>query len=142
MSWIKFAVAGIALCAGASVASAQGAPPAGAPQGQAQGEQRGGGMRGRGMQMLFEGITLTDAQQKQVQDISAKYRAQMQAAMPNGMGGGPPDPSMRAKMDEFRTKQQVEIRAILTTDQQTIFDKNVVEAKKRREQMQGSRAGR
>ncbi len=27
MSWIKFAVAGIALCAGASVASAQGGPP-------------------------------------------------------------------------------------------------------------------
>ena len=130
MSWIKLAVAGIALCAGASVSSAQGAP---------QGPQGGpppGGMRGgRGMQMLFEGITLTEAQQKQVQDISEKYRAQMRELMPNGMQGGPPDDATRAKMDGIRSKQNAEIRAILTADQQTLFDKNVAEAKKRREQM-------
>ena len=127
MSWIKLAVAGIALCAGASVASAQGAPPQGGPQG-------GPGMRGgRGTQMLFEGITLTEAQQKSVQDISGKYREQMMALMPNGMGGGPPDDATRAKMNDLRTKQQAEIRALLTPEQQTVFDKNVVEAKKRRE---------
>ena len=139
MSWIKLTVAGIALCAGASVAGAQGAPPAGAPQGAPQGPQGGpppGGMRGgRGMAMLFEGITLTEAQQKQVQDISEKYRAQMRELMPNGMQGGPPDDATRAKMDELRTKQNAEIRALLTADQQTIFDKNVAEAKKRREAM-------
>ena len=74
MSWIKLAVAGIALCAGASVASAQGTPPANAPQGAPQGPQAGPreGGRGRGMQMLFEGITLTEAQQKQLQDINDK----------------------------------------------------------------------
>jgi len=139
MSWIKLAVAGIALCAGASVAGAQGGPPAGAPQGAPQGPQGGpppGGMRGgRGMAMLFEGITLTDAQQKQVQDISEKYRGQMRELMPNGMQGGPPDDATRAKMDDLRTKQNAEIRALLTADQQTIFDKNVAEAKKRREAM-------
>ena len=129
MSWIRMAVAGLALCAGASVASAQGAPPSGAPQGQQ------GGMRGRGTQMLFEGITLTDAQQKQVQDISAKYREQMRALRPDGQQGGPPDDATRAKMNDLRTKQNAELRAILTADQQTIFDKNVAEAKKRREQM-------
>jgi Spy/CpxP family protein refolding chaperone len=128
MSWIRLAVAGIALCAGASVASAQGAPPQGGPQG------GGPGMRGgRGMAMLFEGITLTDAQQKSVQDIGAKYREQMMALMPNGMGGGPPDDATRAKMTDLRTKQQAEIRALLTSEQQTVFDKNVAEAKKRRE---------
>src|SRR4029079_14995792 len=132
MSWIKLAVAGIALCAGASVAGAQGAPPAGAAQGAAQGPQGG---RGRGMQMLFEGITLTEAQQKQVQDISEKYRGEMRALMPNGMQGGPPDDATRAKMDDLRSKQNAEIRALLTADQQTIFDKNVAEAKKRREAM-------
>jgi Spy/CpxP family protein refolding chaperone len=141
MSFIRLAVAGIALCASASVASAQGAPPAGAPQGGEQGGQ-GRGMRGgRGMQMLFEGITLTEAQQKQTQDISAKYREQMQALMPNGMGGGPPDAGMRAKMDDIRTKQQAEIRAVLTAEQQVVFDKNAAEAKKRREQMQRPPAG-
>ena len=137
MSWIKLAVAGIALCAGASVAGAQGTPPANAPQGAPQGPQGGAreGGRGRGMQMLFEGITLTDAQQKQVQDLSEKYRTEMRALMPNGFQGGPPDDATRAKMDDLRTKQNAEIRALLTADQQTIFDKNVAEAKKRREQM-------
>jgi len=89
---------------------------------------------GRGTQMLFEGITLSEAQQKQVQDITGKYREQMRALMPNGFQGGPPDDATRAKMDELRSKQTAEIRAILTADQQTIFDKNVAEAKKRREQ--------
>jgi Spy/CpxP family protein refolding chaperone len=133
MSWIRFAVAGIALCAGASVASAQGAP-AGAPPRQGGPQGGGPGMRGgRGMAMLFEGITLTDAQQKSVQDIGAKYREQMMALMPNGMGGGPPDDATRAKMTDLRTKQQAEIRALLTPEQQTVFDKNIAEAKKRRE---------
>jgi len=137
MSWIKLAVAGIALCAGASVAGAQGTPPAGAPQGAPQGPQAGppqGGQRGRGMQMLFEGITLTDAQQKQLQDISGKYREQMRALFPNGRQGGPPDDATRARIDDLRSKQNAEIRAILTADQQTVFDKNVADAKKRSEQ--------
>ena len=137
MSWIKLAVAGIALCAGASVASAQGTPPANAPQGAPQGPQGGAreGGRGRGMQMLFEGITLTEAQQKQIQDLSEKYRGEMRALMPNGFQGGPPDDATRAKMDTLRTRQIAEIRAILTADQQPIYDKNLAEAKKRREQM-------
>jgi Spy/CpxP family protein refolding chaperone len=87
------------------------------------------------MQMLFEGITLTEAQQTQVQTISEKYRGQMRELMPNGMQGGPPDDATRAKMDDIRSKQNAEIRALLTADQQTIFDKNLAEAKKRREQM-------
>ena len=138
MSWIKLAVAGIALCAGASVAGAQGTP-AGAPQGAPQGPQAGppqGGQRGgRGMQMLFEGITLTDAQQTKVQEISEKYSSEMRALFPNGRGGGPPDDATRAKMDGIRTKQNAEIRALLNAEQQAIFDKNLAEAKKRREQM-------
>ncbi len=138
MSWIKMAVAGIALCASATIASAQGAPPAGAaPQG---GPQGGPGARGgRGMQALFEGITLTDAQQKQIQDISEKYRAQQRELMPNGFGGGPPDDATRAKLDDIRTKQTAEIRAVLTADQQPTFDKNMAEAKKRRDEMMKQR---
>ena len=131
MSWMKLAVAGIALCAGASIASAQGAP-AQAPQG---GPPQGGMRGGRGMAMLFEGITLTDAQQKQVQDINEKYTAQMRALFPNGRGGGPPDDATRAKIDDIRSKQNAEVRALLTTEQQTIYDKNLAEARKRREQM-------
>lgn len=137
MSWIRLAVAGVALCAGASVASAQGAPPAGGPP--PGGPQGGPGMRGgRGMAMLFEGITLTDAQQTKVDSISAKYRAERQKMMPNGMGGGPPDESMRAKMTEMMNKQNAEIRAVLTPEQQKTFDANVEKRKQMMQQRQGN----
>ena len=133
MSWIKMAVAGVALCAGASVASAQGAPAAGAPptagpQGGAWGGQRGG----RGMAALLKGITLTEAQQVKVDALREKYMAERQKLMPNGMGGGPPDEGMRAKMKEMMDKQNVELRAILTAEQQTVFDANVENRKKRK----------
>jgi|SRR5688572_975055 len=133
MSWIKMTVAGVALCAGASVASAQNAPAAGAPptagpQGGPQGGQRGG----RGMAALLEGITLTEAQQAQFDAIREKYKAERQKLMPNGMGGGPPDEGMRAKMKEMMDKQNLELRAVLTADQQKVFDANIENRKKRK----------
>jgi Spy/CpxP family protein refolding chaperone len=137
MSWIKLAVAGIALCAGASVAGAQGAPAGTTPpQGAAQGGQ---GRGGRGMAMLMEGITLTEAQQAKLDEISAKYRAERQKLMPNGMQGGPPEEGVRAKIGEMMEKQSAEIRAILTADQQKVFDTNV---EKRKQMMQRPPAGR
>ena len=126
MSWIKMAVAGVALCAGASVASAQGAPAAGAPPTVGpQGGQRGG----RGMAAMLEGITLTEAQQVKVDAIREKYKTKRQHLMPNGMGGGPPDESMRTKMREMMDKQNVELRAVLSADQQKVFDANVEKRK-------------
>ena len=139
MSWKKLAVAGIALCASAAVAGAQGAPPAGgAPQGAPQGGPQGG-RGGRGMQMLFEGITLTSNQQATLDSITAKYRAERQKLMPNGMQGGPPDDATRAKMMEMMDKQNAEIRAMLTADQQKLFDANV---EKRKQMMQRPPQGR
>lgn len=136
MSWIKLAVAGMALCAGASVAGAQGAAAGTSTQGSAQGGQ---GRPGRGMQMLMQGITLTDAQQSQLDAISARYRAERQKLLPNGMQGGPPDDATRAKLSEMLDKQAVEVRAILTADQQKLFDANV---EKRKQTMQRPPAGR
>ena len=138
MSWIRYAVAGIALCAGATVASAQGGPPAGAPP---MGGMQGGpgGRSGRGMQMLFEGVTLTADQQTKVDAISARYRTEMQALMPNGMQGGPPDEATRKKMDEMREHQMHDIRELLTGDQRKVFDVNVETQKKRREEMMKQR---
>jgi Spy/CpxP family protein refolding chaperone len=137
MSWIRFAVAGIALCAGASVASAQGGPPMGGQQGQGQGG-------GRGMQaMLFQGITLSDAQQAKVEEIRAKYRPQMQALRPaDGQQAGPPDKATRDKMEDIQEKQNKEIRALLSDDQQKIFDVNLSAMKKRREEMMKQREGK
>ena len=134
MSFIKLAVASIALCATATVASAQGGPPPGAPPQGGQGGQQGGPGRGnRGMAMLMEGITLTDAQQAKVDSIQTFYRAERQKMMPNGQAGGPPDEGMRAKMTEMMNKQSADIRAILTADQQKLFDANV---EKRKQMMQ------
>jgi Spy/CpxP family protein refolding chaperone len=141
MSWIRFAVAGIALCAGASVASAQGGPPAGGPPmgGMGQGRGQGGG---RGMQaQLWEGITLTADQQTKVDDIRAKYRKEMMDLMPNGMQGGPPDDATRKKMEEMQEHQNHDYREVLTDDQRKVFDVNVANAKKRREEMMKQRQG-
>ena len=142
MSWIRLALTGAALVSVASVASAQypqGAPPQGGPPG--QGGPQGG--RGGGMsRMLFNGIDLTDAQKDQVQKIMEKYRAERQALMPaGGQQAGPPDDATRAKMMELSTKSQAEYRAILTADQQKVFDKNVAEMKERMQQRQKQGAG-
>ncbi len=133
MSWIRLGLAAVAFASIASVASAQGGPPQGGPQ-----AGRGGGMS----RMLFVGINLTDAQKDQVQKINDKYRAERQALMPaGGMQAGPPNDATRAKMMELSTKSQAEYRAILTADQQNIFDKNVADMKARMEQRQKQGAG-
>jgi Spy/CpxP family protein refolding chaperone len=92
--------------------------------------------------MLFKGIELTDAQKAQVEQISQKYKAQREALRPTGgQMQGPPDDATRAKMDAIRTQSNAEYRAILTADQQKIFDQNVAEMKARKRQgPPGSRA--
>ena len=127
MSWIRMAIAGVAFLGVASVATAQ--APQGAPDGPRMGRQ--GGMS----KMLFNGIDLTDAQKAQVEQISQKYKAQREALRPaGGQMQGPPDDVTRAKMDAIRTQANAEYRAILTADQQKIFDQNVAEMKSRMEQ--------
>jgi Spy/CpxP family protein refolding chaperone len=54
---------------------------------------------------------------------------------------GPPDDATRAKMMEIMTKSQADYRAILTTDQQKVFDKNVADLKARMQQRQRQGAG-
>jgi Spy/CpxP family protein refolding chaperone len=93
-----------------------------APAAYAQGG--GGGGQGRGarqMEMLMQGITLTDAQKTQVDSIAQAFRAQMPAFTP----GQPPDSAAQAKRMEIGDKRNAAIRAVLTADQQKVFDKNV-----------------
>jgi Spy/CpxP family protein refolding chaperone len=97
-----------------------------APAAQAQGGGQGRGP-GRQMEMLMQGITLTDAQKTQVDSITQSFRAQM----PPMQQGSPPDSAARAKMMEVRTKQFAAIRAVLTADQQKVFDKNIEEMRNR-----------
>jgi Spy/CpxP family protein refolding chaperone len=97
----------------ASTAAAQG--------GQApQGGQQGGGNRQN--ELLFKDITLTPEQQAKIDTIQAKSREESRALMTPGT---PPDSTMRAKMAEVRTKSMAAIRAVLTPEQQPVFDKNL-----------------
>jgi Spy/CpxP family protein refolding chaperone len=87
----------------------------------------GGGFAGRRMQRLLQGITLTAPQQAMVDSITAKYRAQMPPFTP----GSPPDSATRAKMRTLFGNQDKEIRAVLTPDQQEVWDQNVTEMRNR-----------
>ena len=118
---LQATVAAAALVLMASTAFAQN-PPAGpgpGPQGGAE----------RRMEMLFKGITLTPAQRAQIDSIRARYRGQMPAFTP----GAAPDSATRQKMREQFQRHNAEIRAVLTPDQQKVWDQNLAEMRARRE---------
>jgi Spy/CpxP family protein refolding chaperone len=81
-------------------------------------QDAGGGRGGRMMAALFNGITLTDAQQKQVDSIRAVYRPQMQSAERDQRRG-------------LMQKETADFRAVLTSDQQGAFDKNLADLRAR-----------
>jgi Spy/CpxP family protein refolding chaperone len=124
MKAIQTAALAIALCAGmTSIASAQGQP-------MGQGERRGGGMGG----MLLKDITLSDAQKAQIKTIREKYMPQQVELRKAAQAvGGAPDEAARARMMDLQSKQSAEIRAVLTADQQVVFDKNAADMKARME---------
>jgi Spy/CpxP family protein refolding chaperone len=93
----------------------------------------GGGMGGQGgfaqrrMQMMLNGITLTATQQAKIDSIQKAYQAKMPPMTPGQM----PDSATRAQRFELMRQQNMDIRNVLTTDQQTIFDKNVADMQAR-----------
>lgn len=99
-------------------------------QGPGRGGGGGGGFAQRRMERLLQGITLTADQKAKVDSITAKYRAQMPPFTP----GTPPDSATRAKMRSLMGNQDEEIRALLTADQQKVWDKNVTELRNRMQQ--------
>ena len=126
MKAIRIAALGVALLAGtAAIAGAQAAAPAPAQQG-------GGG--GRGFNRSLNGIELTEAQKAKVAEINAKYQPELQAIRESMQGGGDRAAAF-TKMQAVNEKRNPEIRAVLTPDQQAIYDKNLAEQKARMEQM-------
>jgi len=97
-----------------------------APAAYAQGGG-GGGRGGRQMEMLMQGITLTDAQKAAVDSIGQAFRARMPAFTP----GQPMDSTARAKRLEVMQQQYAAVRAVLTADQQKAFDKNLEDMRAR-----------
>ena len=124
MKAIRIAMLAAAFCVGmTTVAVAQGTEP------QGQGEMRRGDRMGG---TLLKDITLTDAQKTQVKTIREKYLPQQLELRKSAQAvGGPPDEATRTKMMDLQTKQAAEIRAILTADQQTVFDKNLAEIREK-----------
>jgi Spy/CpxP family protein refolding chaperone len=108
------------LIGGAAIASAQGAM------------QQGGQAR-RNMQL--DGIELTDAQKVKLEEIQKKYQPEMMALRTEFQNGGDRAELMK-KSAALRDRSSAEIRAILTADQQVVFDKHTAEMKARMEQAQ------
>ena len=114
--------------------------PAPQPQATVAGDSGMRGMRGEGRRgiggermqaMLFNGITLTAAQQSQVDSIRARHRADAQGLDPRN------NLDDRQKMMQSMQAQMSEIRAVLTADQQVVFDQNVQQMRDRRGQRGG-----
>ena len=98
---------------------------------QPQGGQRQGGGRGNQMAMLMQGITLSAEQQVKIDSITAKSGAARRELMQ--------DQSMdqdarRAKGREMMTKQNDDVKAVLTDDQKKVFEKNVADMQARMQQ--------
>jgi Spy/CpxP family protein refolding chaperone len=113
----------LAFSAAAAVAQA----PAGPPQGQGQGPGGGRGGAAR-MQALLQGITLTAPQQAKFDSIQAAYQGQMPAFTP----GSPPDSAAMARRREIGQKRDADLRAVLTPEQQTVWDTNMANMPQRR----------
>jgi Spy/CpxP family protein refolding chaperone len=92
-----------------------------------EGMGRGMGGGQRRLQALLQGITLTADQQKKVDSISAAARDKMPAMTP----GSPPDSGTRAMMRGIMQQSNADIRAVLTADQQAIWDKNLAAMRSR-----------
>lgn len=127
-----------------AVAGAQRGPEEGGRQSRMKAAQ------GRMHQALFRDITLTDAQKTRLEAIRTAYRPQFQALREQAR---PQMQSMRearqqndtvamrtarTQLEQHRTqvtalmeKQRAEVRAVLTTEQQATFDRNVTQMRER-----------
>lgn len=84
---------------------------------------QGGGGRGRGMNvvsLLKDSLHVSDAVAAKADSIVKSYQAKQQPLMEAARGG---DADARTKMQELRTQQAADIKALLTDDQKAAYDK-------------------
>ena len=90
-------------------------------QDSAQQQGRRGGGRGMNVSTLLkDSLHVSDAVAAKADSIQKSYQAQMQPLM-EAMRGG--DADARGKMQALRTKQNDDIKALLTDEQKAQFDK-------------------
>ncbi len=97
--------------------------------------QQGGQMGGRRGGLQMNGIELTDAQKVKLEEIQRKYQPEMMKLREDFMNGGDRAQLMK-KSNTLREQSAAEIRAILTPDQQVVWDKNMAELKAKVEEAQ------
>jgi Spy/CpxP family protein refolding chaperone len=131
MSRFRMVALGAALVFGVSATAQAQAGTAGRPG------QRGAQMREVTAGPLFRGITLSDAQKAQLRTVGEKYATLRQEMRKDGRGvkgAGErqrPDSATRARMGELVQRQQTDLRAVLTAEQQKTFDQNVAQLRDR-----------
>ncbi len=118
MKAMRIAALGLGMLAGvAAVASAQ-----------SGGAVQSGAGTGRRPTLQLNGLELTESQKSRLAEIQRKYQPEM-AAIREGMQNGGDQAEVMHKLMELRERSSTEMRAILTTEQQAVFDKNVAEMK-------------
>ena len=145
MKVLRTMALGAALIVGVSAAAPAQATQPGPDSGRGSGTAapRKERMRAHGARALFRGIDLTDAQKQRVREIRGRYRPQMEALREQrkaarAESGGQRQRPDSATVAQFRTlaeRQHADIRAVLTADQQKVFDQNVARMQERRQEM-------
>jgi hypothetical protein len=107
---------------------------AGAVSARAQSGGSQQGQAGRRPSPLLENMMLTDAQRAKIEGIQRKYQPEIQAIQESMSTGGDRAEAFR-KRNALLERMQPEIRAVLTADQQPVFDRNVAEMRARMAQM-------
>jgi Spy/CpxP family protein refolding chaperone len=107
---------------------------AGAISARAQGGASQQGQAARRPDRLLDNMMLTESQKAKIEGIMRKYQPDVQALMQARNSGGDRAENVQ-KLMALRERIEPEIRAVLTSDQQAIFDKNVAEQKVRMEQL-------
>ena len=107
---------------------------AGAVTARAQGGASQQGQASRRPSPLLDNMMLTESQKSKIEGIQRKYLPEIQAISESMSNGGDRADAFR-KRTALLEKMQPEIRAVLTADQQPVFDRNVSEMRARMEQM-------
>ncbi|HEX5971801.1 MAG TPA: Spy/CpxP family protein refolding chaperone [Gemmatimonadaceae bacterium] len=151
------ALAVATLVSAGSFAGAQAPAQQGARHGQHE-MQRGMRAGVRAERGLFRGITLSDAEKAKIRDIHTKYaaqakslREQMKPAMQEARAARQKGDTAAAravfaknkptfdKLAELRKSEQAEVRSALTPENQKLYDANVQQLAKRRDEMKAGR---
>jgi hypothetical protein len=129
-------VLALALCTGAAMAQ----PPAGGQGQRMSPEERQQMMeqnRAKRNAELRETLSLSDSVALKVDSVNSKYDAQQQELMrPENRGNGDRG-AMRTQMENIQKAREAEVKALLTEEQRTKYDKWLAGQREQQQQRRG-----